>query len=184
MATAARPGGHPSVTWRSSGDAYASAVPARRPLAVLVLLALAACGGPAHKDDTFVDAGVTGLLDIELTECFSDPEYSQLAGEDVVLYLPCDEGADNQSFMFVQAPDGPWDRAAVAELGWDECGRGFEQQWTSQDESGLDYYPILPTPETWADGDRAVMCAVYDPDGQLEDSVLPRADSVSEGGAQ
>lgn len=180
MATTARPGGHPSVTWRSSGNAYASAVPARRPLAVLVLLALAACGGPAHKDDTFVDAGVTGLLDIELTECFSDPEYSQLAGEDVVLYLPCDEGADNQSFMFVQAPDGPWDRAAVAELGWDECGRGFEQQWTSQDESGLDYYPILPTPETWADGDRAVMCAVYDPDGQLQDSVLPPAAGVSQ----
>ncbi|WP_157574279.1 hypothetical protein [Jiangella muralis] len=151
-----------------------------RPLALVVVLAVAACGGPAHKDDAFVDAGVTGLLDIELTECFSDPEYSQFAGEDVVVYLPCDEGADNQSFMFVQAPDGPWDRAAVAELGWDECGRGFEQQWTSQDESGLDYYPILPTPETWADGDRAVMCAVYDPDGRLEDSVLPAADGVSQ----
>ncbi len=183
MATAGRPGGHPSVMWRSSGAAYASAVPAPsacRPLALVVVLAVAACGGPAHKDDAFVDAGVTGLLDIELTECFSDPEYSQFAGEDVVVYLPCDEGADNQSFMFVQAPDGPWDRAAVAELGWDECGRGFEQQWTSQDESGLDYYPILPTPETWADGDRAVMCAVYDPDGRLEDSVLPAADGVSQ----
>ncbi|PZF81689.1 hypothetical protein [Jiangella anatolica] len=152
------------------------------PLAGVVLLALtaAACGGATHKDDTFVDAGVTGLLDIELTECFTDPEYSDLAGEDVVRYVACPEGADNQSYLFVHAPDGPWDRDAVAELGWDECGKGFEQQWTSQDASGLDYYPILPTAETWADGDRAVMCAVYDPDGELADSVLPRADGVSQ----
>ncbi|TDD66423.1 hypothetical protein E1262_21975 [Jiangella aurantiaca] len=142
------------------------------------VLGVAACGGPAHKDDAFIDAGVTGLLDIELTECFSDPEYSEFAGEDVVVYTPCPDGADNQSYLFVHAPDGPWDRDAVAELGWAECGKGFEQQWTSKDESGLDYYPILPTAETWADGDRAIMCAVYDPDGRLEDSVLPRADGV------
>lgn len=179
MATSGRPRGHPDVSRRSSGDAYDRAVPdppAVRRLVVVALLVLgvSACGGPTHKDDAFIDAGVTGLLDIELTECFSDPEYSDFAGEDVVLYTPCVDGADNQSYMFVQAPEGSWDRQAVAELGWDECGQGFEQQWPDQD--GLDYYPILPTAETWADGDRAIMCAVYDPEGRLEDSVLPLAD--------
>ncbi len=141
----------------------------------LVALTASGCGGSVHKDDTFIDAGVTGLLDIEVTECFSDPEYSDFAGENVVLYTPCVDGADNQSYMFVHAPEAAWDRDTVAQLGWDECGKGFEQQWTSQDESGLDYYPILPTAETWADGDRAIMCAVYDPEGRLEDSVLPAA---------
>lgn len=139
------------------------------------VLTAAACGGETHKDDAFIDAGVTGLLDIEVTECFSDPEYSDFAGEDVVIYTPCVDGADNQSYMFVHAPDAPWDRDTVAELGWDECGKGFEKQWTSKGDSGLDFYPILPTPETWADGDRAIMCAVYDPKGRLEDSVLPAA---------
>lgn len=143
----------------------------------LIAVTVAGCGGTTHKDDTFIDAGVTGLLDIELTECFSDPGYSELAGEEVVVYTPCVEGdVDNQSYMFAHADEGPWNRDAVAAFGWDECGKGFEQQWTSQDESGLDYYPILPTAETWADGDRAVMCAVYDPSGPLEDSVLPPAD--------
>lgn len=146
------------------------------PVALLALM-VTACGGATHKDDAFIDAGVTGLLDIEATECFSDPEYSDFAGEDVIVYTPCVDGADNQSYMFVHAPEAAWDRSAVAEIGWDECGKGFEHQWTSQDESGLDYYPILPTAETWADGDRAIMCAVYDPKGRLEDSVLPLADS-------
>ena len=61
----------------------------------------------------------------------------------------------------------------MAKLGWDECGTEFDRRWTSKEESGLDFYPILPTQETWADGDRVIMCAVYDPDGQLADSALP-----------
>lgn len=177
MATSERFSGHLSDSRRSSPDAYDPAVSFPRRVALVALLAVtvAGCGGDTHKDDTFIDAGVTGLLDIEVTECFSDPEYSDFAGEDVVIYTPCVDGADNQSYMFVHAPESPWDRETVAELGWDECGKGFEQQWTSKEESGLDFYPILPTAETWADGDRAVMCAVYDPSGRLEDSVLPAA---------
>ncbi|MEV5888303.1 hypothetical protein [Nonomuraea fuscirosea] len=35
------------------------------------------------------------------------------------------------------------------------------------------YYPIMPTAETWADGDRDVMCAVYLPSGRLTGSALP-----------
>ncbi|MBB4705743.1 hypothetical protein BJ982_007287 [Sphaerisporangium siamense] len=32
---------------------------------------------------------------------------------------------------------------------------------------------MLPTDETWADGDRDVMCTVYDPQGKLKESMLP-----------
>jgi hypothetical protein len=139
--------------------------------AVILNPASQATAGPAKdKDDRFITAETSGILDIEGGECFSDPAYSPGAGEPVVLYTPCAQGADNQSYGFVHAEDGPFDRTGLAEFGWDRCGHGFRVNWP---KSTLDYYPILPTEETWADGDRDLMCVVYDPEGRLPDSVLP-----------
>ncbi|TDB94264.1 hypothetical protein E1091_11135 [Micromonospora fluostatini] len=126
-----------------------------------------------HKDDTFITAQTAGILTIEGGECFTDPAYSSRAGEVVVLYRPCEERADNQSYAFLHAAEGPWDRPALVSFAWDGCGRDFTRRWGSRESSGLDYYPILPTEETWADGDRDVMCAVYRPGGQLTRSMVP-----------
>lgn len=142
-------------------------------LCVVVLSPLSqAVAGPARdKDDRFITAQTSGILDIEGGECFTDPVYSPGAGEPVVLYVPCAQGADNQVYGFVHADDGGYDRARLASFAWDRCGRGHAAYWP---ESTLDFYPVLPTAETWADGDRDVMCVVYDPRGRLPGSVLPR----------
>ncbi|RGC66964.1 hypothetical protein C5N14_21145 [Micromonospora sp. MW-13] len=126
-----------------------------------------------HKDDTFITAQTTGILNIEGGECFTDPAHSRRAGGVVVLYRPCEEHADNQSYAFLHAADGPWDRPALAAFAWAGCGGDFDRRWTSRAASGLDYYPILPTAETWADGDRDIMCVVYRPGGQLSRSLVP-----------
>ena len=126
------------------------------------------------KDDMFITAQTTGILDIEATECFDDPAYSRSANESVVRYKPCVESADNQSYGFVHAQDGPFDRTALAAYAWESCGRGFAHYWTSKAVSGLDFYPVMPTTETWADGDRDIMCVVYSPKGRLGGSMLPR----------
>jgi hypothetical protein len=128
---------------------------------------------PMRKTDGFLDAETTGVLNIEATECFDDPAYSRLADDRVVIYRPCEESADNQAFGFVYAPDGTFDRPAIAALGWDRCGAAFGKLWRGGSAEGLDFYPVLPTAETWADGDRALMCVVYRPSGKLPGSVLP-----------
>ncbi|TKK87807.1 hypothetical protein FDA94_16700 [Herbidospora galbida] len=128
-----------------------------------------------RKGDDFMTPETTGVLNLEPGECFTDPEYSPMAGEEIVLYTTCDQHADNQSYGFVHADDGPYDRAALAEFGWSSCKRGFANYWPGEAGAELDYYPILPTAETWADGDRDVMCVVYDPHGELKGSMLPRA---------
>jgi len=130
---------------------------------------------PVEKGDTFLTAETTGILDIEVGECFDDPTYSRMADDHVVVYRPCADGADNQSFGFVAVPDGPWDRAAVAAFGWAECERRFARLYPGPAADGLDYYPVLPTAQTWADGDRTIMCAVYRPAGPLAGSTLPLA---------
>lgn len=141
-------------------------------LAAVGLTSASATGRAQYKDEYFVTAQTSGILDIEAGECFLDPAYLPGAAEVVVLYTPCPGHADNQSYGFVHAADGPWDRAKLAAFGWHECGTGFAARWSGRPD--LKYYPILPTEETWADGDRDVMCVVYSPEGTLKDSALPR----------
>lgn len=91
----------------------------------------------------------------------------------VVRYEPCEQGADNQSYGFLHAADGPWDRPSLAAFAWRGCGEFFDRRWPDESRVDLAYYPVLPTAQTWADGDRTVMCVVYRPGGRLRDSVLP-----------
>ncbi|ROT29795.1 hypothetical protein [Micromonospora sp. HM5-17] len=128
---------------------------------------------PLTKTDTFITAETTGILTIEGGECFTDPAYSRRDAEVMVRYEPCGEGADNQSYGFLQAPDGPCDRPRLAAFAWRGCGEIFDRSWPDRARETLDYYPILPTAQTWADGDRTVMCVVYRPGGRLTGSVLP-----------
>lgn len=171
---------------------------------------------PAARGDGFITAQTAGILTIEAGECFSNPFHSRAANEIVVIYTPCDQPVDNQSYGFLHAEEGSWDRAALAAFAWAGCRRGFDTYWPaagsatssatssttspavalpgSGDAAGipagqdpaalrrvgpagnpLAFYPILPTAETWADGDRDVMCAVYNPQGRLPGSALPRA---------
>ncbi|MET8048953.1 hypothetical protein ABZU75_15265 [Streptosporangium sp. NPDC005286] len=131
--------------------------------------------GPMVKDETFITAETGGLLHIEAGECFTDPAYSPEATEVVVLYTPCREQAANQSYGFVHAPDGEWDPAALTTFARESCRRGFDSNWSGESASGLDFYPVMPTRETWADGDRDVMCVVYSPEGPMNGSALPLA---------
>ncbi len=141
--------------------------------AILLFFAAEPRASTAIKDDSFITAGTSGILNIEPGECFTDPVYSRTAGEVVVRYLPCEERADNQSYGFLQAEEGPWDRPALAAFAWERCGQDFTRRWTSQASSGLNFYPILPTAESWADGDRDIMCVVYRPAGKLTRSAVP-----------
>lgn len=124
------------------------------------------------KGDNFITAQTSGILLIEGGECFTNPTYTRHAGEVVVLYSEC-EDADNQSYSFVHAPDATWNRRALSELAWTSCEQDFTRMWGNRDD--LRFYPILPTEETWADGDRDIMCAVYNPRGKLAESAVPLA---------
>jgi hypothetical protein len=158
--------------------------PARRWIPLLGLVAIGALfpppsatgtAGPTIKDETFVTARTSGILHIEAGECFTDPAYSGEAAEVVVLYTPCHERAANQSYGFVHAPEGEWDPAALSAFAWRSCRRGFDSHWSGEPASKLKFYPVLPTRETWAGGDRDVMCVVYSPDGPMDGSALPVA---------
>lgn len=118
------------------------------------------------KDDRFIDAETPGILNIEAGECFDDPAYDTAFADVIVVYRPCVEGAQNQTFGFFQAPDGAWDEARLRTHAWDGCRAAQARRWPAGDP-GIALYPVLPTPETWADGDRTIMCVRYRPTGRL-----------------
>ncbi|WP_433530427.1 hypothetical protein ACQPYA_30465 [Micromonospora sp. CA-263727] len=127
------------------------------------------------KDEHFITAQTPGILDIEGGECFDDPADLPEAGGVVVVYRPCAQTADNQSYGFVHADvDAAWDPAALAAFAWRACRQLFVRTWPDDQARGLRFYPILPTVETWADGDRDVMCVAYRQGGRLPGSMLPK----------
>lgn len=127
------------------------------------------------KDEHFITAQTPGILDIEGGECFDDPAEIPEAVGVVVRYRPCALTADNQSYGFVHVgDDAPWDPAALSAFAWDACRRLFDRTWPGEQSDGLRLYPIMPTVETWADGDRDVMCVVYRHGGRLPGSMLPK----------
>lgn len=192
----------PRDRWRHRGMAVALTA-----VAVVALPAAEPPAPPAARGDDFITAQTAGILTIEAGECFSNPFHSRSAGETIVIYTPCDQPVDNQSYGFLHAEEGPWDRAALAAFAWAGCRRGFDTYWPAiagsasspvvvprsdgadipadQDPAALRrvgpagnplaFYPIMPTAETWADGDRDIMCAAYNPQGRLPGSALPRA---------
>ncbi|MEV6695193.1 hypothetical protein AB0M35_27345 [Micromonospora sp. NPDC051196] len=143
--------------------------------ALLATLAGSATPAPAvAKDENFITAQTPGILNIEGGECFDDPTDLPEAGGGVVIYRPCALSADNQAYGFVHADDdADWNPAALREFAWDACRQLFTRIWPDDLGEGLRFYPVMPTVETWADGDRDVMCVVYRFGGRLTGSMLP-----------
>lgn len=120
--------------------------------------------------------GTTSVFDLAIGDCFQDNEDG---GDDLIEELqvvPCDEAHDNEVFGIVDYPAGsgePFPAEDDLDTYTDEqCEVAFESYvGLPYAESELYYFPIQPTAETWADGDREIVCALYgvDDDGELID---------------
>ena len=126
--------------------------PARR-LAAGVLLAAAvaavsACGGD------------TSVLNLEVGQCTNQP----VDGEDSVSSLPvvdCAESHTGEIFSLPQVPDGdfPGD-AALQETAGQLCSGPDFQTYVGKpyDESEVYLSFLVPSTDTWDDGDREIVC--------------------------
>jgi len=121
---------------------------------VLALLAVSlvtvACG-----DDTSV-------FDLAVGDCFND----DAAAADVVQTVAtvrCSEPHDNEIFFEFSMTDASFPgQEATATAAGARCVAEFEGfVGLSYEESDLNLFPIIPTVQSWADGDRVVYCALY-----------------------
>ncbi len=132
---------------------------------VVAALVLSACGGSGT------------VFTLEVGTCFDDTEESQVSS---VPEVDCAEPHDNEVFAVFDYPETdtfPGNEALDA-AATDLCIAQFEDYvGTAYIDSTLEVFPIIPTEASWDDGDREVICALYNNDfSKLTGSMRGSAD--------
>ena len=106
--------------------------------------------------------GDGNVFDLAVGDCFDraseDGEISD------VPIVDCAEPHDSEVFHSFEVADGeyPGDEALLAQAE-EQCLPAFEEYvGIDYASSRLDVFPITPTEGSWGDGDREVVCALYD----------------------
>ena len=86
------------------------------------------------------------------------------------LFRNKNEGANPRLFLralFRNRPVVAFDPAAIDSASFEICLEAFDGfVGTPYVDSELDIYYLIPSEESWSDGDREVVCAVYDLSGE------------------
>lgn len=138
-----------------------------RTILVTALLVTLAITRPWRPDDP---AGPDGLLENgEPSDAGSPPLALDIgscfdlgAGEDIrsVVIVDCRGSHGGEVFHVTRLPDGdPPDADRLGAIAEADCAAAFEGYvGRSREESILDFSYFAPTPETWAAGDRGIVC--------------------------
>jgi hypothetical protein len=137
-------------------------------LAVLLAGLVAACGG-AERDESgeIVSEGSVDVYSVRVGDCFQDPEgILQVESLEVadIEAVPCSSPHDNEAYHLFNIASGPWPgETAIFNEADQECFGKFEpfvgQEYTS---SRLEFSYLYPTEQSWGDGDREIVCFLFD----------------------
>lgn len=118
-------------------------------LSAFVLIA-AGCGGNAFELTT--------------GQCFDEPDSEEVLNVEIV---DCADPHDLEVYETADLPDQTFDAATVDTAAFEICLAAFDGfVGTPYADSELDIYYLIPSEESWSDGDREVVCAVYDLSGE------------------
>jgi hypothetical protein len=118
--------------------------------------------------------GITvSVFDIKVGDCYQDPDETEFVTE--LTLVDCDAPHDNEIYAFglYPADDGaPFpDEETLDEFTDEYCTEVFEEYVGIAYEDSIYYITYLqPTESSWEDGDREVVCILYDQDGPMEGS--------------
>lgn len=134
----------------------------------------------ADRDSSgaIISEGTVDAFQIKVGDCFDDSGSDTTGEITSIPGVPCSEEHDNEAFAVIDltVPNYP-QGDTMAGLAYTSCMERFEA-FVGRDykSSSLEIFPIYPTPESWAQDDREVICAVYDMDeSKLVGSVKGRA---------
>jgi hypothetical protein len=140
---------------------------ARLALGVIALaFLLAACGDDVDRDErgVIVESGEVSVFSLRVGDCFDDEGFDQEAVSSLAA-VPCIEPHDNEAYALfdIASADASFPGAdELLGLSDQACLQLFEDfVGVTYEDSELDFFPITPTSDSWADGDREVICSVY-----------------------
>ncbi|PSL04188.1 putative regulator of septum formation [Haloactinopolyspora alba] len=121
----------------------------------------------AAADDGAPATETADVFDVGLGDCIgsfaTDSEVSNVAK------APCDEKHEQEVFAVTKAPDGEFPGSdAFQKQVEKDCIPEFKSfVGMSYQESELEVQWLEPTEESWAQGDREIVCTVLDPAGPV-----------------
>jgi hypothetical protein len=111
-----------------------------------------------------VAGGDLDVMTIQVGDCFDDPD------ETGVVYsldaIPCSQPHDNEVFATASVT-GVWSdypgQSVVDSYAYDRCRGSLFDDFVGKPylDSALDVFTLTPTPESWDQGDREIVCALY-----------------------
>lgn len=125
----------------------------------------------ADRDSSgaIVDAGNIGAFQLRSGDCFNDAGFS-FEGEEEISSLagvPCSDPHDNEVYAIfdVSLSSYPDSEDAMFEHALEQCLDRFAGfVGVAYEVSELDILTLYPTPASWQQNDREVVCAVYNMD--------------------
>lgn len=148
-------------------------VAAAAALSCTALIALSGCSllGGADEPERDESGDVTEASDadafsIRVGDCLETMDWSA-EGFSTVPVIPCAEEHESEVYAAVDLPDGdyPGDESVATQA--DEYCYGEFQGFVgvAWEDSAFDYGYLSPSPESWDQGDREVLCMIMDPNG-------------------
>ncbi len=117
------------------------------------------------RDDSgaIVDGGSLDAFDMRVGDCFDDPSSY---GEEVhsLPGVPCADPHDNEVYAVFDVSLSSYPgEAEIGIMAQESCLERFEGfVGLDYESSTLDIFPFYPTSESWNQGDREIVCAIYD----------------------
>ena len=117
-------------------------------VALLVAGVVASCGG--------------SVFSLEVGECFNDPDDTELVSN--VSIVDCVEPHNNEVFhLFDIAGDDFPGEATLSDLAASGCRDAFDDYvGFAYADSDFEIFRLTPSEDSWDDGDREVVCSLFD----------------------
>lgn len=158
-------------------------VAAAAALSCTALIALTGCSllGGADEPERDESGDVTEASDadafsIRVGDCLESMDWGA-EGFTTVPVIPCAEEHESEVYAAVDLPDGdyPGDESVATQA--DEYCYGEFQGFVgvAWEDSAYDYGYLSPSPESWEQGDREVLCMIMDPNGLTTGSLAGAA---------
>jgi hypothetical protein len=139
---------------------------------LVIALAISGCA-PERNEETgeLAESGERDVFDLQVGDCLADFEDAkELASIEAP---PCSEPHSDEIFASGSIRNGDFPgMEAVEAAAKDICLEEFDEfVGIPYEDSVLDVGYLTPTEQSWNDGDRAVLCTVFDPAEEVTGSL-------------
>ncbi|HWR86383.1 MAG TPA: septum formation family protein [Rhodoglobus sp.] len=128
-------------------------------------------GNPSGGETPAADGETVDVFTVKVGDCLNDGGVEGEVSETVV--IDCAEPHDSEAYASIMIEDGdfPGDDV-VADRAVTECTTEFNAfVGLDYQASSLDFAYYYPTQDSWANGDREILCLIVDPAGKVEGSL-------------